>query len=80
MVFVYGESHPDHKHNAQWRAFHLGPAKVIERENYDHVGIRLKIFEDHISVVEERLSKARRTFNAVAGIGIRKKRSHHDNL
>ena len=70
-VLVYGESRTEHIRNARNRAFRLGPAKVNERENYDHVGIRAIISDDDISGIEERLSKARRTFNAVASIGIR---------
>ena len=70
-VLVYGEDRKEHKHNVQHRAFRLGPAKVSERENYDHVGIRAIISDDDVSGIEERLSKARRTFNAVSGIGIR---------
>ena len=70
-VLVYGEDRNEHKHNVQHRAFRLGPAKVSERESYDHVGIRAIISDDDVSGIEERLSKARRTFNAVSGIGIR---------
>ena len=70
-VLVYGEGINEHKQNAPNRAFRLGTAKVLEREHYDHVGIRAVISDDDISGIEERLSKARRTFNAVAGIGIR---------
>ena len=70
-ALVYGESRTEHIRNARNRAFRLGPAKENERENYDHVGIRAVISDDDISGIEERLSKARRTFNAVAGIGIR---------
>ena len=70
-VLVYGESSAEHKRNRQNRAFRLGPAKVDERENYDHVGIHAIIDSADISGIEERLSKARRTFNAVAGVGIR---------
>ena len=49
----------------------IGPAKVIERDNYDNVGIRAIDPDDDVSGIEERISKARHTFNAVAGVGIR---------
>ena len=52
--------------------FRLGPDRVLEKVNYDHVGIRAKIFEDDVSRVEERLSKARRTLNMISGVGVRK--------
>ena len=39
---------------------------------YDHVGIRNAIFDNDYSGIEERITKGRRAFNAVAGIGIGK--------
>ena len=60
----------EHKLNSSYRSFKLGPNKVNERTNYDHVGIRNCIFVDDTSGVEERISKGRRTFNSISGIGI----------
>ena len=71
-VLVYGESLKEHKRNSVDRVFKLGPSRVNERVNYDHVGVRNSIFENDISGIEERISKGRRAFNSVAGIGIRK--------
>ena len=71
-VLVYGESVREHECNSVDRCFKLGPDKVKERVNYDHVGIRNTIFYDDNSGIEERFSKGRRSFNAIAGIGMRK--------
>ena len=71
-VLVYGESPKDHERNCKDRVFKLGSNKVKERINYDHVGIRNTIFESDTSGIVERISKGRRAFNSVAGIGIRK--------
>ena len=71
-VLVYGEKQQDHTRNSKDRIFKLGTDRVKERCFYDHVGIRNTIFESDISGIEERISKGRRAFNAVTGIGIRK--------
>ena len=44
---------------------------VTVRTHYDHVGIRASIFENDTCGLEERVSKARRTLNAISGLGIR---------
>ena len=54
------------------RSFRLGRDKISERAHYDHIGIRASIFKDDTSSLEERLSKARRTLNAISGLGIKK--------
>ena len=71
-ILVYGESVKDHNRNSINRIFKLGPDRVKERSNYDHVGIRNTIFDSDISGISERISKGRRSFNAQSGIGIRK--------
>ena len=70
-VLVYGESVKEHKSNSICRTFKLGPNRVAERINYDHVGIRNCIFRDDPSGIEDRISKGGRTFNSISGIGIR---------
>ena len=72
-VLVYGESPKDHDRNSLCRLFKLGPNKVKERTFYDHVGIRNSIYASDVSGIEDRISKGRRAFNSVAGIGIRKR-------
>ena len=37
-----------------------------------YVGVKISIFNDDVSGVEERLAKARRALNAISGLGIRK--------
>ena len=71
-VLVYGESPKEHERYSLDRIFKLGPNKVNERKNYDHVGIRNSIFDYDYADVIERISKGRRAFNFIAGIGIRK--------
>ena len=71
-VMVYGESQLEHNRNIGNREFYLGPARVDEKINYDHVGIRSELFSCDASGIEERLSKARRTLNTISGIGVRK--------
>ena len=39
---------------------------------YDHVGIRAHIFQDNTSGIEECSPKAKRSLNAVSGLGIRR--------
>ena len=46
--------------------------KVAERDSYDHVRIRATIYAYDTTCLEERISKARRTLNAISGLGIRR--------
>ena len=71
-VLVFGETAKEHKFNSLERDFRLGPFKVSERTDYDHVGNNVSIFCNDSGGIRERISKARRTFNALTGIGIRK--------
>ena len=54
------------------RIFKLGNERVKERQSYDHVGVKACLYKANNSRVEEKIIKARRAFNACAGIGIRK--------
>ena len=54
------------------RSCKLGHYTVSERGPYNHVGINSAIFEDELSEISERLSKACRTLNAGIGLGILK--------
>ena len=71
-ILVYGEDKAENSRNVSLRSFRLGSDKVSERTHYDHVGIRASIFEDDVSGLEERVSKARRTLNAISGLGVRR--------
>ena len=71
-VLVFGENRRTHERNSKNRVFKLGPAKVKELFEYDHVGIKTSIFSDSTSGIEERVGKARRALNAISGVGIRR--------
>ena len=71
-VLVLGEDRTEHLRNSGDRVFRLGPNRVKERISYEHVGIQNSIFTDDYSGIEDRISKGRRSFNAVTGIGIRR--------
>ena len=70
-ILVYGESKKEHALNSPFRQFQLGENRVNERKFYDHVGIRNSIFDNDNSGIVERITKSRRVFNSIAGIGIR---------
>ena len=70
-VLVYGETKKQHDRNSLNRVFKLGPEKVPEKFEYDHVGVKSCIFVSN-SRVTEKISKARRTLNASLGLGVRK--------
>ena len=71
-VLVFGESKVENTRNKLEKSFKLGTECVPEKISYEHVGVKIGIFYDDSSGIEERLSKARRALNAVSGIGIRK--------
>ena len=48
----------------------MGPEKVPEKYEYDHVGVKSCIFESN-SRVTEKICKARRTLNASSGLRVR---------
>ena len=79
-ILVYGDDKHENNQNSGLRTFRLGDDVVAERNNYDHVGIRATIYEEDVSGLEERISKARRTLNAVSGLGIKKVRADHPDL
>ena len=71
---MYGESIRENTENSKERIFKLGPGRIPERQEYDHVGIKASINEDNESRVAERICKSRRSLNAASGLGIRKNR------
>ena len=71
-VLVFGESARERQINARNRTFKLGPAKVKEVTEYDHVGVRTSVDSYNCSGLEDRIGKARRALNAISGLGIRK--------
>ena len=71
LVLVYGEKKKAHDFNMAHRVFKLGPERVPEKCEYDHVGVKSCIFETN-SRVSEKVSKDRRTINASSGLGVRR--------
>ena len=71
-VLVFDEDTVNNRSKYQMREFKLGNLKVKERLNYDHVGIWTSVLLDDVSGVAERVAKARTTFNAATGLGIRR--------
>ena len=71
-VLVFGEDKKTNHINSSHRVFRLGKESVKEREVYDHVGVKMSIFEDSTARVEEKISKGRKTLNASSGLGLRK--------
>ena len=70
-VLVYGEERRERDIGKENRTYRLGKDKVLERFEYDHVGIKACILRNN-SRVEEKIGKGRRALNAAAGLGIRK--------
>ena len=71
-ILVYGEDRTESDQNLTLCSFKLGCDKVSERVHYINVGIRASISEDDTSGLEERVSKAKRTLNAISGLGVRR--------
>ena len=71
-IMVFGETPRTNKHNAEMRHFRLGGDRVKERLSYDHVGVTACLYDDDASGIVGRISKARRAFNAISGLGIRR--------
>ena len=71
-VLVFGEERKENSKNKIHRQLKLGNEKVKEKETYDHVGVKMSIFNNSTTRVEEKISKGRKTLNASTGLGIRK--------
>ena len=71
---VFGEERKQYLVNKEHSVFKLGNERVKEKEAYDHVGVKMCLFDDNTTRVEEKISKGRKTLNASTGLGIRKNR------
>ena len=71
-VLIFGEDRKESVLNRKSRVFRLGHKEVKEKDTYDHVGVKMAIFKDCTSRVEDKISKGRKTLNASTGLGIRK--------
>ena len=72
-IMIYGESKRAFKLGSKNRTFKICGEKVKETVAYDHVGIKNCLFSNYRPRTEERISKGRRAFNAITGVGIKKK-------
>ena len=71
-VMFFGEERKSCIENRKYRVFRLGKERVVEKETYDHVGVKMCLFAENTMRVEEKISKGRKTLNASTGLGIRK--------
>ena len=71
-ILTFGEDFKSNQDNSKYRIFKLGDNRVKERQHYDHVGVKVCLYKNNNPRVDEKIVKARRAFNACAGIGIRK--------
>ena len=71
-VLVYGEDKRTHDRNSAFRSFILNGKKVPEKEHYDHVGVKACIYQNDTTLIDEKISKGRKTLNAATGLGIRR--------
>ena len=70
-VLVYGETKRENESNAKDRVYRLGQEKVVEKKNYDHVGLKNCVCMDSSARTEEKVAKGRKALCASTGIGIR---------
>ena len=70
-VMVYGENKRESCKNAKYRTFRLGSEKVKERVEYGHVGVKNCLYNDTTPRTEDRISRGRRAFHAISGIGVK---------
>ena len=71
-VLVYGEGRVDNMRNYKYRTFKLGSSQVKEKTHYDHVGVKAFIFPNTTDRTLDKVSKGRKTLNAVSSIGIKR--------
>ena len=71
-ILVYGENKKEQAIACKFREFKLGREKVVERVEYDHVGVKACTLVNDNSRVEEKIGKGRKVLNASSGLGIRK--------
>ena len=61
-VMVYGENAREHNRNKKYRSFTSGNEKILEKSEYDHVGVENCLFNNYKVRTEERISKGRKSF------------------
>ena len=70
-ILVFGQSQVENDKNKVLRSFSPCDDRVRGHVPYDRVGVRACLFQDDVSGVEGRLSKAKRARHAISGIGLR---------
>ena len=71
-IMTYGKKPKVNIKNLAHRVFKLGINRVLEKQNYDHVGVKACLYKDDNTRMEEKITKARRAFNPCAVVGIGK--------
>ena len=71
-VLVFNESGRERALGQEHRNFNLGGKKVKEKLYYDHVGIKACVDGDTHTRTQEKAIKARKVFNMITGVGIKK--------
>ena len=70
-ILVYGETANESKVNSRYREYRLGPDRVLEKETYDHVGLKCCVRKNYSERTLEKIQKGRKALNASSGIGIK---------
>ena len=79
-VLILGETPRERSTNKKHREFQLGGKKVLEKDQYEHLGVVSTVFNEDDSRVKGRLSKARKVLNVATGIGIKKKGPEYEYM
>ena len=71
-VSVFGKTTRQYEDDAQHRQYLLGPERVKETKEYDHVGLKSCAGGKYSNRTIEKIKKGRKTLNAASGIGLRR--------
>ena len=71
-VLVYGETPHKSRIGNIYRMFSLGGSRVMEKQYYDHMGVKSCVKGDTHVRTEEKVSKARKALNMATNVGIRR--------
>ena len=64
-IMVYGESAKQNSVNSKDRLFKLNGNRILERNSYDHVGVKACLFKENNPRVMEKIKKGRRVLMRV---------------
>ena len=68
-VLVFGENLNEARRNSQYREYRLGNERVMEKNTYDHLGLK-SCTQDQTIRVLEKVKKGRKVFNMASGLGL----------